>query len=96
MGQKTADMFPKDYFTHGILGRAYQGKSMSKEAIAEFEKAKELSDRNHAVLISLGLTYYEEGERAKVEKLFNEIMQRSKHEYIPSLYIFIYSSIPRR
>jgi tetratricopeptide (TPR) repeat protein len=79
-------MFPKHWVTHWGIGWVYHAKSMIEEAIPEFEKALELSNRNHTIVFDLGLTYYEWGERAKAEVLFDELKQRSENEYIPPLY----------
>jgi len=86
--QMTINMHPNYFFAHLLLGRAYQGKSMIEEAIAEFKKAVDLSGGHPTQVIVLALTYYECGKKAEAEKLFDELQQRSRYEYVAPLFLF--------
>ena len=61
---------------------------MFEEAIAEFEKAVELSCENPKVVTFLATTYYEFGKKAKTEKLFDSLKQRSRDEYVPPILFY--------
>ncbi|MFC1651347.1 tetratricopeptide repeat protein [Candidatus Latescibacterota bacterium] len=77
-------MNPNYLLAHFHLGPAYQGKSMPEEAIEEYKKAVEISNGNPMAVAFLASIYYMCGMKAKAEKLFNSLNQRSKKEYIPS------------
>ena len=81
--QMTITINPNYFLAHLILGQAYLVKSMLEEAIAEFERAVELSGGNPKVVTFLATTYYESGKKAKTEKLFDSLKQRSRDEYVP-------------
>ncbi len=87
--KKTIMMDPSQYYPHWLLGSAYLGKSMMKEAIAEFKKAFELSDGNPLVVLALTTTYYRIGARPEADKLFASLQERAKHEFVPSYYFFV-------
>ena len=86
--KKTIMMDPNQYYPRWILGNAYLGKSMMKEAIAEFKKAFELSGGNPVIVLALTTTYYRIGARPEADKLFASLQERAKHEFIPSYYFF--------
>jgi adenylate cyclase len=75
---------PDHFLPHLHLGTAYEGKLMIEEAIAEYEKAVNISDENPYAMSLLIAAYYEFGQKAKAEKLFDSLKQRSRDEYIPS------------
>jgi len=87
--QVTITMNPNYFFSHYCLGFAYRGKSMLEEAIAEFEKGVELSGGAPVVMTSLAITYYESGKKAKAEKLFDSLKQRSRDEYVPPIFFYL-------
>jgi len=85
----TITMNPNYFLSHWVLGWAYRGKSMFEEAIAEFEKAVELSGGAPVAVTHLSIAYYESGKKAKAEKLFDSLKQRSRDEYVPP-FLFYY------
>jgi adenylate cyclase len=83
-----------DYSTaHYGLAHAYEGKSMFHEAIKEYEKAVDLSDGTPLEVSSLAGCYYMIGEKEQAEKLYNNLLKRTKTEYIPPVYIYSYHMI---
>ncbi|MFC1693246.1 tetratricopeptide repeat protein [Candidatus Latescibacterota bacterium] len=79
----TITMNPNYYYPHYVLGFVYLGKSMLEESIAEYEKAVDISGGAPRVVASLAVAYYESGKKAKAEKLFDSLKQRSRDEYVP-------------
>jgi serine/threonine protein kinase/tetratricopeptide (TPR) repeat protein len=91
----TLTMFPNDYLAHFYLGLAYQGKSMFEEAISEYEKAIDLSGGDPMAVVALATTYYELGKEAQAEKLFDSLIQMSRHQYVPPMAFFYYHLLLR-
>jgi len=87
--QMTLVMNPNDFLAHFRLGLAYWGKLMIEEAIAEHEKAVDLSGGNPHVMTWLANAYYESGKKEKAEKLLNSLKQRQKDEYVPSICFYL-------
>jgi TolB-like protein/Tfp pilus assembly protein PilF len=81
--QMTLAKDPNLILAHSILGGIYRSKLMSKEAIAEYEKAVELSSEAHVFIGDLAMIYYEFGEKAKADRLFDRLKQISRDEYVP-------------
>jgi len=82
-------MNPNYFFAHYCFGFAYRGKSMIEKAIAEFEKAVELSGGVPMMVANLAAAYYESGQKAKAEKLFDSLKQRSRDEYVPPAFFYL-------
>jgi len=80
--QMTQTLNPNWWFSHVWLGFAYQGKSMLDKAIAEFEKAVELTGGSPWPMTKLIVAYYQIGKKAQADKLFESLKQRSKQEYV--------------
>ena len=87
--QMTLAMYPNYAPAHYSLGAVYGTKLMYKEAIAAYERAVELSDRDPSALSLLAYVYYEFGEKSKAGELFDIIKQRSKDEYVPPSSFYI-------
>ena len=85
----TIMMNPNYFFSHLALGRVYLQKSMIEEAIAEYEKAVDLSGGAPRAVASLVTAYYEFSKKAKAEKLFDSLKQRSRDEYIPPICFYL-------
>ncbi|MFC1538134.1 adenylate/guanylate cyclase domain-containing protein [Candidatus Latescibacterota bacterium] len=83
--QTTTSMNPNFHFPYYFLGTSYWGKSMLKEATTAYEKAVELSGGAAKPMASLIAIYYKTGKKAKADKLFDSLTQRSKEEYIPPI-----------
>ena len=85
----TITMNPNYFLAHYFLGYAYIGKSMLEEAIAELEKAVELSGGAPRAVTHLAAAYYLFGKKEKTEKLFDSLKQRSRDEYIPQTNFYL-------
>jgi len=82
---------PDFYLMHYYLGMAYRGKSMHKEALAEYEKAVDLSGGAPWPALILATNYFESDMIDKGESLLKDQEQRARQEYLPSLgFSYIY------
>jgi tetratricopeptide (TPR) repeat protein len=86
--KNTIMMDPNQFYSHFLLGLAYAGKSMMKEAIAELKKTYELSDGASMAAWVLANTHYRTGANAEADKLFDDLKEKAKREYVPSYYFF--------
>lgn len=80
----TLSLNPHYYFTHLMLGNTYYSNSMIPEAVEEFGKATALSSGNPFVTACLDCGYFLTGRTEEAEKLFSELKERARTEYIPS------------
>ena len=86
--QKVIEMDPDFPRAHLFLGMAYWQKSMYEEAIAEFEKEREVSaGRDPAAETGAGVTYALLGKRDEAYEMLDNMMKRSKEAYVPSSFI---------
>jgi serine/threonine protein kinase len=82
---------PNFYLMHYYLGMAYRAKSMRKEAIAEYERAVDLSGGAPWPALILTTCYFETNQPNKGEKLLRSLELRGKREYLPSMgFSYIY------
>ena len=89
----TITMNPNYFLSHHYLGITYWAKLMFEEAIAEFEKAVDLSGGAPVAVTWLAITYYEFGKKAKAEKLIESLKQRSRDEYVPPICFFYINQV---
>jgi tetratricopeptide (TPR) repeat protein len=86
---------PDFYLMHYYLGLAYRGKSMRKEAIAEMERAVDLSGGAPWPALMLATNYFEIDQMSQGKRLLESLEQRAHKEYLPSLgfaYIYFFRS----
>jgi TolB-like protein/DNA-binding winged helix-turn-helix (wHTH) protein/Flp pilus assembly protein TadD len=76
--------FPDAYMR---LGRAYALKGMYRDAIAAYQKARELSGGAPNALSGLGYTYGISGKRAEALRILGELKGLSKSKYVSPYYI---------
>lgn len=67
--------------------RPYLQKGMYKEAIAELDHAVTLSGNSTISLAMLGHAYAAAGNKNKAEKILQQLLDRSKRQYVPSYWI---------
>jgi tetratricopeptide (TPR) repeat protein len=60
---------------------------MYEEAIAETQKASDLSGKSSWALASLGHIYAAAGRRSEAQKVLDELTQRAKQDYVPPYFI---------
>jgi adenylate cyclase len=83
--QMTLVMDPDYWLAHLWLGDAYVGKFMIEEAIAEYEKAFDLSSDDPYAMAILANNYYESGQKTKADNLFDRLKQMSRDGYVPPM-----------
>jgi|SRR5579864_2640570 len=69
---------PNSSDVHSDLGTAYEGIGKLPEAIAEYQKAIELSDGDLNLVASLAHAYAANGNRTEAEKILRNIEEKSK------------------
>ncbi len=69
------------------FGRPYLQKGMYREAIAELEEAVKISASSTMSLAMLGQAYAAAGRRSEMEEILAKLLDRSKHQYVPSYWI---------
>jgi tetratricopeptide (TPR) repeat protein len=80
--RQTVKMDPNLWLAHIILGRTYEQKGQLAEAIAEYQKARQIDDSTVEILMDLGRVYGLSGKRAEAEKILAELQERSKRSYV--------------
>jgi TolB-like protein/Flp pilus assembly protein TadD len=92
--RKTLELDPRFAIAHACLARAYEYKTMYKEAIAEIQEAINLSGGSVIWEATLGHLYARAGRRDDAIKILNELKSRSKREFVPSqAFIWIYAAL---
>ncbi len=76
-------MDPKNDLAYFLIGWAYIGESRPQEAVAAFEKAADLSDRDAGALMSLAYAYAAAGKRDQALTLLEEVKGRVGRMYVP-------------
>src|SRR5215831_1205766 len=84
--RRTIDMDPSFYNAHWRLGKAYEAKGSVQDALAEYQKARQLND-DPLVLASLGHLLGSSGKREQAMKTLEQLQQIAKERYV-SAYSF--------
>src|SRR5713226_5108183 len=87
--QNTLDMDPNFALPRMVLGQAYEQKGSYQRAIAELEKAANLSHDSPQMLGALGHVYGASGERPEAEKVLSRLLEQSKKQYVSPFYVAI-------
>jgi len=93
--QKVLDSNPSFTVAHLYLGWNYLPKGMYEEAIAEFQKASDLSEGLFSMAQShLGYAYAVSGKRDEAQKILDQLDERSKQSYVrPGAFAFVYQGL---
>jgi tetratricopeptide (TPR) repeat protein len=88
---------PNSSDVHSDLGIAYEGTGKLPEAIAEYQKAVELSNGDLDRIASLAHAYAAIGNRAEAEKILHNIEEKSKSgKASPYLAATIYAGLGQK
>jgi tetratricopeptide (TPR) repeat protein len=88
---------PNSPDVHAGLGIAYEGTGKLPEAIAEYQKAVELSNGDLDRVASLGHAYAAIGNRAEAEKILRHVEEKSKSgKASPYLAATIYAGLGQK
>jgi TolB-like protein/DNA-binding winged helix-turn-helix (wHTH) protein/Flp pilus assembly protein TadD len=89
--RKRLELDPNSAFVYGGLGRAYALKGIYPDAIAAYQKARDLSGGEPNALSGLGYTYGIWGKPAEALKIIGELKELSKRRYVsPSNIALVY------
>ena len=77
-------MDPANAWAGVILGWAYEQKSMTKEAIGEFQKALGQWKENSLPLAALGHAYGISGQKDEARAILGRLLERSKAKFVPA------------
>ena len=80
--EKAIEQDPTYFFLYRCLGLACQAESMYPEAIAALEQAANLLGREPVGLMDLATTHALSGEPQKAQKILDELIGRSRQEYV--------------
>ncbi|HJZ66610.1 MAG TPA: protein kinase [Blastocatellia bacterium] len=78
--RKTIEMDQSFYYAHWQLGLAYELKGLLPEALAEYQRARQLDD-DPWVLALLGHAYAVSGKRDEALKALDQLKEASKQRY---------------
>ena len=74
-------MDPNFGLAHNHLAQAYLQKHMNDEAVAELQKAVQLSGDSPTCVANLARAYVASGNRSEAERLLSDLKKRSSHGY---------------
>jgi len=96
--QKTFEMAPNYYFAHFFASSAYIEKGMFPQAIAEAQRARELSGpTNSHPMGFLGYALAKSGKQAEARALLSELLKSSSERYVSAYNIaLIYNGLGER
>jgi len=87
---KTIEIDPDFIHTHGLLGLVYLEKSMYEEALSELQKEYTISKGIEATAeIWIGIVYAKTGKVKKARKILEDLIKRSKQEFVSPYFIAI-------
>jgi tetratricopeptide (TPR) repeat protein len=81
--EKALEIDANYWVAHAQLGKVYVQKKMYHEAIAELQKARELSGDNTETLSLMGHALGVSGNKDQALKLLDELKKLSKQKYVP-------------
>ena len=85
---------PGSWTSHYYLAVGYDGSGRHAQAISEYQRAIELSQRDLDALAGLAHAYAAIGKKAEAEKILSELQRQSKGSYVsPYMIATIYSSL---
>ncbi|MBV9608827.1 MAG: winged helix-turn-helix domain-containing protein [Acidobacteria bacterium] len=88
---------PNGWLGHYFLGVGYEGSGRQPEAVAEYERAVELSKGDQDALAALAHVYSSVGRKADAEKVLRRFTQTSNSAYVsPYMIASVYSALGER
>jgi TolB-like protein/DNA-binding winged helix-turn-helix (wHTH) protein/Tfp pilus assembly protein PilF len=81
------DANPNDWIGHLFLGFGYEGSGQLPQAVAEYEKAVELSPLEQDSAAALAHAYATVGRGTKAKEIVDELQRRSRTTYVSSYMI---------
>ena len=81
--RKTTEMDQGFYYAHWNLGIAYEMKGSLQEALAEYQKARQLTD-DPRTLALLGHGLAVSGKRVEALRMLDQLKEMAKQRYVPA------------
>ena len=81
--RQTVEMDQSFYYAHWRLAVAYELKGSHQEALAEYQKARQLND-DPLILSFLGYSYANSGKRDEALKTLGQLKEIAKQRYVPA------------
>ncbi|HEV2699207.1 MAG TPA: tetratricopeptide repeat protein, partial [Terriglobales bacterium] len=86
--------YPNEWVEHLNLGVGYEATGKQLEAIAEYQKALEMSDGNQDATAELAYAYVAAGRRAEAGRIYRDLEQKSKGAYVsPYIMATVYAGL---
>jgi len=78
---------PTEWLEHYYLGVGYEGTGKQLEAVAELQKAVELSGGDQDAMAALAYAYAGMGRRAETKKILHDLEQKANSVYVSPYFI---------
>ncbi|HEX5702528.1 MAG TPA: protein kinase [Pyrinomonadaceae bacterium] len=82
--RKAIDLEPNYWVSHVLLARCYVQTGRLNEAVASYERARQIENSIPEVVAGVGHGYAVSGRKAEALKIIRELQERSKKEFVPS------------
>lgn len=88
---------PNSWSSHYFLAVGYEGSGQLEQAIPEYQRAVDLSQRNSDAIAGLAHVYATSGKKAEAEKIVGDLQRESKTGYVsPYMIAAIYSGLGQK
>jgi serine/threonine protein kinase/tetratricopeptide (TPR) repeat protein len=95
--QKSVAKNPGNWESHYFLAVGYEGSGRPAQAVPEYQRAVDLSQRNSDPTAGLAHVYATIGKRSESEKILGELQRQSKTSYVsPYMIAVIYSGLGQK
>jgi tetratricopeptide (TPR) repeat protein len=92
--QRSVTTNPNSWSSHYFLAVGYEGSGQLEQAVPEYQRAVDLSQRNSDAIAGLAHAYATEGKRGEAEKILGDLQRQSKTSYVsPYMIAAIYSGL---
>jgi len=80
--EKSVNKDPGNWVSHYFLAVGYEGSGRPSQAVPEYQRAVELSQRDSDALAGLAHDYAAMGKRGEAEKILNELQRQANGAYV--------------
>jgi serine/threonine protein kinase/Tfp pilus assembly protein PilF len=95
--QKSVDAHADLWQSHYFLAAGYEGSGQLEQAVTEYQRAVDLSQRDSDPTAGLAYAYASMGKRAEAQNILNELQRQSKSAYVsPYMIAVIYAGLGQR
>ena len=92
--QRSVITSPNSWSNHYYLAVGYEGSGQLEQAVPEYQRAVDLSQRDSDTTAGLAHVYATMGKRAEAEKILGDLLRQSKTSYVsPYMIAAIYSGL---